>query len=74
MTASHPKRVRRLREDEVAALVAAYKAGDSTYVLARRYGVGRETVSRHLEHAGIFRRGRTGTQSQGDPRPHGKSR
>jgi hypothetical protein len=53
---SCPKRVRRLRDEQVAALVAAYQAGDSTYDLARRYGIRRETVTRHLERAGVPRR------------------
>ena len=64
MTASRPKRVRKLREDEAAALVAAYQAGDSTYDLARRYGVRRETVTRHLERAGIARREAAVARSQ----------
>jgi hypothetical protein len=49
--------MQKLRPDQVAELVAAYHAGDSTYVLARRYGGKRETVSKHLEQAGVARRG-----------------
>lgn len=50
--------------EQARELVEAYLAGDSTYVLARRFGIHRETVSGHLERAGVARRG-TATR-----RPH----
>ncbi|MBN9375739.1 MAG: hypothetical protein J0I40_10175 [Cellulomonas sp.] len=53
-------RARQLTEARVVALVDAYLAGDSTYVLARRFGIHRETVSGHLERAGVARRVKTG--------------
>jgi len=49
-------RVRILTDDEVAELVSAYKAGDSTYALSRRFGIRRETVVGHLDRQGIMRR------------------
>ena len=46
-------RVRRLGDDEVEALLLAYKAGDSTYMLARRFDIHRHTVADHLRRRGI---------------------
>lgn len=46
-------RVRRLSENEIARLVTAYRAGDSVYVLGRRFGIHRTTVSEHLARAGV---------------------
>jgi hypothetical protein len=45
-----------LRPDRIAELMAAYQAGDSTYVLARSSGAKRETISKHLEQAGVAQR------------------
>lgn len=53
------KRARRLSDAQARMLVDAYLTGDSTYLLARRFGLCRETVSGHLERAGVARRGRT---------------
>ncbi|GEA82236.1 hypothetical protein [Cellulomonas uda] len=50
------RRASKLPEELIAALNEAYLAGDSTYVLARRFGIHRQTVARHLERAGIERR------------------
>lgn len=50
-------RVKVLSSCEIDQLVTAYKAGDSTYVLAQRFSIRRETVAGHLERAGIMRRG-----------------
>ncbi len=45
-----------LTEDEVQELVECYVAGDSTYALSRRFGIGRDTVSAHLRRHGVMRR------------------
>jgi DNA-binding CsgD family transcriptional regulator len=37
----------------VAELVAAYEAGASTYELAARFSIRRETVTMHLQRAGL---------------------
>jgi hypothetical protein len=49
-------RVRRVPDDEVAEQVSAYQDGDSTYALARRFGIRRVTVTTHLERHGVERR------------------
>ncbi len=46
----------KLPDELVAPLIEAYLAGDSTYVIARRFGIHRQTVVRHLERAGVERR------------------
>lgn len=45
-----------LSPDEVAELVEAYRRGAGVRELARRYGVHRHTVDRHLERAGVVKR------------------
>lgn len=50
------RRVEKLPDQQVRELVEAYRAGDSTYVLARRFGMHRQTVTRHLRRAGVVRR------------------
>ncbi len=50
------KRPRRLNETQLQELAEAYLAGDSTYQLARRYGIHRNTVGRHLERLGVATR------------------
>lgn len=56
---------RRLRPHEVAELVAAYVAGATTRELADRFGIHRDTVSTHLDRAGVPIRTRCGL-SPGD--------
>lgn len=46
----------KLPDELIAPLIEAYLAGNSTYVLARRFGIHRQTVARHLERAGVERR------------------
>ncbi|GAA4182857.1 hypothetical protein GCM10022288_01390 [Gryllotalpicola kribbensis] len=48
---------KRLGETAVASLIQLYREGETTYDLARRFEVHRSTVVRHLEKAGIRRRG-----------------
>ena len=47
---------RRLRELEQLELVDAYRAGESVYRLADRFGIARQTVSAVLERHGVARR------------------
>jgi hypothetical protein len=44
---------RRLSQEQVAQLVAEYRAGDSMQKLAKRWGPHRTTVAEHLHRAGI---------------------
>lgn len=46
-------RARRLSEADVEKLALAYRAGDSTYALARRFGIHRHTIAEHLRRHGI---------------------
>jgi len=48
-----PQRTPKLAGDLVEQLVEAYLEGDSVYVLARRFGIHRQTVSAHLRRAGV---------------------
>ncbi len=52
-----PRRSTRLTNEQVAALLEAYRAGDSTYQLAERLGVHRQTVAATLRRAGVATRG-----------------
>ena len=45
-----------LTPGEVAEVVEAYRRGAGVRELARRYGVHRHTVDRHLERAGVVKR------------------
>lgn len=49
----HYRTMRHLRQDEVDELVEAHRAGTTVYELAKRFGVHRETIGRHLAHRGI---------------------
>jgi DNA-binding CsgD family transcriptional regulator len=48
---------RRLRSDEIAELVEAYRSGKAIKELASTFGVHRATVAAHLEAQGVTRRG-----------------
>jgi len=52
-----PRRFAQLTNERVSALVEAYQAGDSTYQLAERFGVHRQTVAATLRRAGVTTRG-----------------
>ncbi|MFM9590268.1 helix-turn-helix domain-containing protein [Streptomyces scabiei] len=54
--ATEVRECRMLSPDEVAELVEAYRHGAGMNELARRYGVHRHTVDRHLEQAGVAKR------------------
>jgi DNA invertase Pin-like site-specific DNA recombinase len=45
--------VRRLKPDEIDALVRAYEGGATVYELATRFKIHRTTVSEHLHHQGV---------------------
>ena len=47
------KALRRLTDDEVAAMVADYRAGMGSFVLAKKYGVSDTTVLARLKAAGV---------------------
>lgn len=47
------RRLRRLTESEIDDLVARRAAGQQVKELARRFGVGRSTVERHLRERGV---------------------
>ncbi len=52
-----PPRFAQLTNQQVAALLDAYRAGESTYQLAERFGVHRQTVAATLRRAGVATRG-----------------
>jgi DNA invertase Pin-like site-specific DNA recombinase len=54
--ATDVRECRMLSPDEAAELVEAYRRGATELSLARRYGVHRHTVDRHLERAGVTKR------------------
>lgn len=54
--ATEVRECRMLSSDELVELVEAYRRGAGMNELARRYGVHRHTVDRHLERAGVTKR------------------
>ena len=60
---------RRLRELEQLELLEAYRAGDSVYGLADRFGIARQTVSAVLERHGVARRYRVVTVARRASKP-----
>jgi len=52
-----PRRCAQLTKEQVTALLDAYRAGDSTYQLAERFGVHRQTVAATLRRVGVATRG-----------------
>ena len=58
--------MRRLSEDQVAALVAEREAGAEINDLAARFGVDRTTVMAHLRRAGAGQRRRPGRRLSPD--------
>jgi DNA-binding CsgD family transcriptional regulator len=46
-------RVRRLTIEQIELLITCYQEGDSTYALARRFGINRHTVTDHLQRNAI---------------------
>jgi hypothetical protein len=55
---------KRLSPDDIARLVADYEAGSSTAALMKHYGLGKGTVLRILNEAGVTRKQNTGTVEQ----------
>lgn len=54
--ATEVRECRMLSADEVAEIAEEYRRGAGVNELARRYGVHRQTVDRHLERAGVIKR------------------
>lgn len=54
--ATEVRECRMLSPDEVAELVEGYRHGATEQALARKYGVHRHTVDRHLERVGVAKR------------------
>lgn len=48
------KRGRRLSHEDIAALIAMYEAGQSTYVIGRHFEINPWTVANHLRREGIW--------------------
>ncbi|MDV7219169.1 helix-turn-helix domain-containing protein [Streptomyces prunicolor] len=69
-TKQKPRQVRRvakrLKDAQVQELVADYKAGATTYQLAERFGIKRQTVSSILKRNGITPRWRRLTEANVD--------
>lgn len=61
------ERVKVLPASEVWRLIEAYQAGESTYALARWFGIHRTTVSAHLHRAGVETRVRGHMKTTGLP-------
>ncbi|WP_427923634.1 hypothetical protein [Streptomyces sp. cg40] len=62
-----PRRVaKRLKAPEVTELVEAYKEGSTTYQLAGRFGIKRQTVSDILKRNGVTPRWRRLTEANID--------
>ncbi|MFI7195470.1 helix-turn-helix domain-containing protein [Nocardia nova] len=59
LISASPRRSRRLNEAERAALAQDYTSGMTVYELATKYGISRDTVSKHLHRMGVAMR-RTG--------------
>jgi DNA-binding NarL/FixJ family response regulator len=53
---SKPSRARQLEDEQVQKLIAEYEAGATVYQLGRRFGISRQTVSRHLHRHGVTMR------------------
>ena len=66
LTSASPRRLRRLNESERAALAQDYVAGMTVYELATKYGISRDTVSKHLHRKSVEMRGKSPTQEQVD--------
>jgi len=61
------ERVKVLSALEVAKLIGAYQADESTYALARRFSIHRTTVSAHLHRAGVEPRVRGHSKTADNP-------
>ncbi|MGW0056504.1 helix-turn-helix domain-containing protein [Nocardia nova] len=59
LTSASPRRLRRLNDAERAALAQDYTSRMTVYELAAKYGISRDTVSKHLHRMGVAMR-RTG--------------
>jgi DNA-binding transcriptional ArsR family regulator len=53
---SLPRSAKQLEDEQVQKLIAEYKAGATVYQLGRRFGISRQTVSRHLHRHGLSMR------------------
>ncbi|MER6626771.1 helix-turn-helix domain-containing protein [Streptomyces sp. NPDC000987] len=61
---------KRLKDAQVAELVEAYQAGSTTYQLAERFGIKRQTVSNILKRQGVETRWKRLTEADVDKAEH----
>lgn len=63
LNSASPRKLRRLNESERAVLAQDYASGMTVYELATKYGISRDTVSKHLHRMGVEMR-RTGLSDE----------
>lgn len=61
-----PRRLRRLNEQEQATLAQDYVGGMTVYQLATKFGISRDTISKHLKRLGVEMRNAGLTEEQID--------
>jgi hypothetical protein len=57
------KRAVRLNDNQLTSIIEAYKAGETTYQLAIRFGANRRTIAEQLKHQGVRLRRQTPTDA-----------
>ena len=66
----HPRRVRRLGDEQIQELIAGYQSGATVYELGDRFGIERRTVSKILHRHGVPMRRRGLSADQIDDAIH----